>query len=230
VGEVPTARLLRPYEATRQHRGAAARDRVCACGKVAWECSALVHAEYQSHVHHCADCNVDLVEPPPEIYQGRTFIQILKPYGVLIVMPITLLAAGLSFVTLPEGLISDEVCTFFLYTGFVFTCIFCDTIWYRGFGLTEKTVTQKLPALLRIRAVFLVVVFAAVAGAKFAYPHLPAFWTLERTIWHRRPTTYFEQLPSLSFGVAAMTNVYVARQILSRTVRAEAANSSAGRL
>ena len=109
------------------------------------------------------------------------------------------------------------------YTGAVFFFLFRDYEPSDGeaFSLRQKAVRQEIPRLLAIHAVFLVVVFIVLTIALSLRPFLPPSWFVRGG--KRRSTA--EWLLILIVSVPIWMQVSISRRILSRSVKADQANS-----
>jgi hypothetical protein len=183
-------------------------------------------AEYQPHVHRCSDCDVPLVERLPVTHGDSKRMRVsgfvlFKELGAFIVLPVTILATMLVFVTLGDNPFEAQIASIVAYTGFAFFFVFCDAGAGRaikgkgtkGFSLGEKAVRQKLPLLVCIHAGSLVVLFACVTGALRLRPFTWSRWRLD--------TQYFD-LIMLVAGVAILfAQVLFFRRLLGRALKNE---------
>jgi small-conductance mechanosensitive channel len=180
-------------------------------------------AEYLSHVHRCSDCDVPLVERLSATHgvSDRTRVSgfvLFKELGVFIVIPVTVLATMLVFVTLRDNPFEIQIATVIMYTGLVFFFVFCDAGAGRaikakgtkGFSLGEKAVRQKLPLIVCIHAGFLVVLLAGVTGAIWLRSHTWVLWHLD--------TDYFDLILLVTGVAIAFAQIHFFRRLLGRAL------------
>jgi hypothetical protein len=180
--------------------------------------------EYLPHVRRCSDCDAPLVERLAATHgvSDRTRVSgfvLFKELGVFIVIPVTVLATMLVFVTLRDKPFEIQIASVIMYTGFVFFFVFCDAGAGRaikakgtkGFSLGEKAVRQKLPLIVCVHAASLVVLFACVTAALRLRPYTWSRWRLD--------TEYFD-LIMLVTGVAILfAQVHFFRRLLGRALK-----------
>ena len=149
------------------------------------------------------------------IKSSRTLGNVLAICGAI-------LAATIPFIiyigpsNLPFG---TQIATTITYTVAMFWLIFFPA---RGdnteYSLWDERVQEKLPRLLGIHVVFLAWVLAMQATASVARPHLPAYWFKGYSSSH---DTLFEGVGILFYVLTGMTQRFIARGILSRSVQAQ---------
>jgi hypothetical protein len=187
------------------------------------------HAEYLPHILRCSDCDVPLSEHlPPTNHNSkskqRSGFLVFKEWGLFIVLPIVFVVEAVDVIALRDNPFEIQIALVFVYSGFVFLFVFCDTRGWKGYSLGEKTVRQKLPLLLWIHAAFLLVIFAGVTEAILVHPHLSLFWTLERNKGGRGKfsnLSYFDHISILTFVAIMFTQTYICRGILCRAMKDE---------
>jgi hypothetical protein len=183
-------------------------------------------AEYLPHVYRCSDCDVPLVERL-HVTHGDTerprvsgFV-LFKECGVLIVLPVTILATMFVLVALRDNPFEIQIASIIGYTGWVFLLVFCDVgpgrarsrkaKGTKGFSLGEKAVRQKLLLLACIHVAFLVVLFACVTGAMRLRPHAWSRWHLD--------TNYFDYICLATGAAFAFAQIHFFRRLLGGALK-----------
>jgi hypothetical protein len=185
-------------------------------------------AEYLSHIHHCSDCDVPLVERLPVTHGDFAPTRVsgfvlFKEWGVFIVIPVTVLATVLVSIAVRDNPFAIQIASIIGYTGCVFFFVFCDAgpgrvttkkaKGTKGFSLGEKAVGKKLPLLVCIHAGFLVVLFAGVTGALWLRPHTWFLWHLD--------TDYFDVILLFIAVAIAFVQIHFFRRLLGRALECE---------
>jgi hypothetical protein len=182
-------------------------------------------AEYLPHVRRCSDCDVPLVEqlpvshPDSERERTSGFL-FFKRNGVLIVMPVSILAMALVLVALRDNPFGIQIAFIVWGTSFAFLSVFCDLgpgkgvgKGTKGYSLGEKAVRQKLPLLLRVHAGVLVLMFAGVTGAFWLRRHTLFVWNID--------TPYFELMLALIGFAIQFAEAQFFRRFLGRALKDE---------
>ena len=118
-----------------------------------------------------------------------------------------------------------QVLCLVVQTFYVFFYVFCDTRYWHGYSLRNKTVQHELPRLLRIHCLFLVLLFAVVTAILSARPYMPPLWFIE-TKGNRPISIYSTGFFLICFAVVE-TQVILSRKILSRGLSAKSTSPEA---
>ncbi|HLZ12377.1 MAG TPA: hypothetical protein VKP58_07310 [Candidatus Acidoferrum sp.] len=146
---------------------------------------------------------------------------LFKELGVFIVIPIMSLATMLVFVALRDNKFEIQIASMIMYTGFVFSFVFCDAgsgqvikaKGTKGFSLGEKAVRQKLPLLVSIHVGSLVALFASVTGAMWLRLHTRFILHLE--------TDYFVVILLFAGVAIVFAQIHFFRRLLGCALKDE---------
>jgi hypothetical protein len=135
----------------------------------------------------------------------------------------TLVLGLLSLYTVFGDSVSVPIANLISYTAAVFWFMFFGSRWFGGgYSLRSKAVQQTLPCLLAIHGGFLLLIFVLQTLAFFLQPNLPPSWLADRG----RDPSWFASVLMVIFLVTGMSQVYLSRRILSRSLEGESTNKT----
>ncbi len=159
-----------------------------------------------------------------ENVDGVSRVSIAEAIGKFVFICVGLVVALALYIVLGERPFGIQIATLIAYTGGVFCLVFFRWRWlHEAYSLRKKEVQQQIPRLLAIHAAFLAFLFAVLTFAFFVRPHLPSYWLIERGVKH---DSLFSDGLILICSLTGVTQVFISRSILSRSVRDENTTST----